>query len=115
MTVTKADFGAHVAVYPVPQRLDFLGRLLPRRSDDWMISDVTDDSFQISNTATGIVRSLPKTCVRSFHRDPSRRHGGVTHGFVDLSLQIVIQGANAWECPVVMRRLKRWRRNPHLG
>ena len=52
MTLTKADFGTHLAVYPVPQRLDYLGRPLPLRSDDWMVSEVTDDNFEIKNTAT---------------------------------------------------------------
>lgn len=108
MMLTKADFGTHLSVYPVPHRLDYLGRPLPQRSDDWMVSEVTDDSFQITNTATGIVRLLPKSCVRTFYRDPNR-WGGVNHGFVDLSLQIVIQGANAWERPAIGRRFRRRR------
>lgn len=108
MTLTKADFGTHVAVYPVPQRLDHLGRPLPVRSDDWMISEVTDDKFEIKNTATGIFRVLPKSSMRTFYRDPHLR-GGVNHGFADLTVQIVIQGANAWERPVASRRLRRRR------
>ena len=92
----KKNEGWRVKITPPAIRLDAIGRELPSRNEDWMITRVMNDHVQISEaTVMGLTTKLGTDAIASFTSDPSRSvAGSLQYGLLLLKVRMYIQGIN---------------------
>lgn len=94
----KKNVGYWVKLVPQAYHLDAAGDPLDFRNEDWSIMAVTDDYVEVS-APSGHFYRLGKDHVVSFYTDPNRSTGGPNYGFLQLKVQLYIQGANVTATP----------------
>jgi len=91
----KRNIGGRVQLVPSARRFDESRAELPRNDDDWVIADVTEDRIRIENPRTGHFVWLGKDHIRNYATNPQREWDGLKHGFLNLHVQIFLQGREA--------------------
>ncbi len=95
----KRNQGYHVQIVPVACRLNDLGIELPPIDDDWLMEEVNDEHVRISNVRTGHIVVLGKDHIHNFSSNPQRSLGDLKYGFLNLHVQVFIQGNRARYVP----------------
>jgi hypothetical protein len=96
----KKDVGYRVQLVPIACRLDNLGQPLPEVDDDWIIGEVTDEHVRLSKD-TGHFVLLGKDHIHHFTSNPHRSVGTTKFGFLNLLVQIFVQGNDVWVKPTL--------------
>jgi hypothetical protein len=89
----KKNIGDRVQLEPPAIHIDALGRELPGRNEDWIISNVTVTEVQIREAKPlGLSTALGADVVHHFDTNRSRSiPGGLQYGFLILKQQMYIQ------------------------
>jgi hypothetical protein len=89
----KRNIGDRIQLEPPAIHLDALGRELPGRNEDWIISNVTTTEVLIREAKIlGLSTELGRDYVHHWTSNPSRSiAGGLQYGFLTLVAQMVIQ------------------------
>lgn len=94
----KKNVGYQVKLAPPAYHLDEAGEPLPFQDEDWTIMAVTNEYIEIS-TVLGHFYRLGKDHIRSFATDPHRSIDGLSHGFLQLHMQLYIRGKEVTATP----------------
>lgn len=92
--------GKKVRIRPAPYERVFSG--LKRVSELWFVENVTDDSFEISNSATGHSKQIGLDHVKEFMTDPQFGSCGI----LILKSQIIIAGYAVHIEPIISSMVK---------
>jgi len=85
------NIGNHIELQPAACFLEAKGNALPDVSDDWLITEATDDRLKIKNVRTGHETVLAKDHIHHYTSNPHRVTNGQEHGFLTLLVQLYIQ------------------------
>ncbi len=94
----KKSVGYRVKLVPQAYHLDTAGDPLPFRDEDWIIMSVTNEYAEVS-ALSGHFYRLGKDHIFCFVTDHQRAGDGLKHGFLQLKVQIYIQGADVAATP----------------
>lgn len=85
------NVGRHIELQPAACFLDAKGHALPDVSDDWLITEASDDRLKIKNVRTGHETVLAKDHIHHYTSNPHRVTNGEEHAFLTLLVQLYIQ------------------------
>lgn len=79
----------------------YRGQITDQRDDIWMVEKVKDDGIvAIRNQVTAHAVQLGADHIHHFDSDPQSETDGFKHGFLILTVNIFLSGANAWIEPI---------------
>lgn len=67
--------------------------------DDWVVLEVSETFFELSNCRTKHKIRLGKDHIHHFTSNPNRSDSGTGYGFLTLNVQVYIQGKSIWLQP----------------
>lgn len=89
----RNNIGHRMQLEPAAIHLDRMGRELPDRNEDWIITSVTDEEISLSEAREmGLTTVLGKDAVHRYDSNCSRSTpGGIQYGFLLLTQQMFIR------------------------
>jgi len=94
----KKNVGYRVKLVPKAYHLDSAGDPLAFLDEDWIVMSVTNDYAEVS-APSGHFYRLGKDHIYSFATDHQRAGDGLRHGFLQLKVQLYIQGTDVTATP----------------
>lgn len=86
----KKSIYHRIRIRPVAKRFDGQN-YLAKEDDDWIIQKV-EDIVELSNVRTGHVAKLGFDHIHHYVSDPDRDFDGLTHGILELNVQLTLSG-----------------------